>query len=56
MLGDPFKTTRKMKVPMHSRIGHRERVFLKFVKVMYFVCLTMLIILFIAQTISAYLG
>lgn len=27
MLGNPFKTTRKMKVPYHSRRGHRERVF-----------------------------
>lgn len=27
MLGDPWRTTRKMKVPYHSRKGHRERKF-----------------------------
>lgn len=32
MLGDPFRTTRKMKVPFKSRVGHRERSFIKFAK------------------------
>lgn len=26
MLRSPFRTTRTQKVPMHSRIGHRERI------------------------------
>lgn len=30
---DPFKTTRKMKVPMHSRMGHRERAYIMFAKI-----------------------
>jgi heme/copper-type cytochrome/quinol oxidase subunit 4 len=29
MLGDPFKTTRELHIPMHSRKGRRERVFTK---------------------------
>lgn len=34
VLGDPFKTTRKMKVPFHARKGHRERTFTTFAQIL----------------------
>lgn len=53
MLGNPFQTTRKMKVPPHSRVGHRERAFIKFMKFVYWLCLGLLALVVIVRAISA---
>lgn len=49
MLGDPFRTTRKMKVPPHSRVGRRERNFLGFVKLCWFISLALIALAVLAK-------
>lgn len=51
MLQDPFKTTSKMKVPMHRRIGHRERAYRTFGKFVIAVCAVLLLLLFFGPLI-----
>lgn len=52
MLGDPFRTTRKMKVPYHSRVGHRERRFLGFAKFSIGVGIALLLLYFLTSLLS----
>ena len=54
MLGDPFRTTRKMNVPFKSRMGHRERSFRGFVKIAWGLGIALLILYFIAQVIELF--
>lgn len=49
MLGDPFRTTRRMTVPFKSRVGHRERAFLKFGKICIGVSIGLLFLYFLAS-------
>lgn len=51
MLQDPFKTTRKVKVPMHSRVGHREHAFRTFAKFVLTVCAILLLLLLFGSLI-----
>jgi len=53
MLGDPFRTTRKMRVPFKNRVGHRERNFIIFAKLTYVLCIGLLVVLVIVQAVSA---
>jgi uncharacterized integral membrane protein len=47
MLGDPFRTTRRMKVPFRSRVGHRERAFTTFCKICVGVGIVLLLLYFL---------
>jgi hypothetical protein len=54
MLSNPFKTTRKMKVPFKSRVGHQERVFLKFARFAIGLGVGLLLLYFIVQVLGVY--
>jgi hypothetical protein len=52
MLGNPFRTTRRMKVPFHSRVGHRERAYLGFAKLVFGLCIGLLVLFVVAGALS----
>jgi hypothetical protein len=52
MLGNPFHTTRKMKVPMKSRVGHRERTFLLFARICWSLAVILLFAIILIRVFS----
>lgn len=52
MLGNPFQTTRKVKVPVHSRKGHAERKTEALFKFIMYVTIGSAFILWLIQQLS----